>query len=37
MYIAIKDTKIIAITGSTGKTTVKDLLGNLLQNYGKII
>ena len=29
------NTKIIAITGSTGKTTVKDLLGNLLQNYGK--
>ena len=27
--------KIIAITGSSGKTTVKDLLGNLLKNYGE--
>ena len=26
--------KIIAITGSTGKTTVKELIGNLLKNYG---
>ena len=26
--------KIIAVTGSSGKTTVKDLLGNLLKNYG---
>ncbi len=27
--------KIIAVTGSSGKTTVKDLLGNLLKNYGE--
>ena len=27
--------KIIAVTGSSGKTTVKDLIGNLLNNYGK--
>ncbi len=27
--------KIIAVTGSSGKTTVKDLVGNLLKNYGK--
>jgi len=27
--------KIIAITGSSGKTTLKTLLGNLLANYGK--
>ncbi len=26
--------KIIAVTGSSGKTTVKDLIGNLLKNYG---
>ena len=26
--------KIIAITGSSGKTTVKELIGNLLKNYG---
>ena len=26
---------IIGVTGSSGKTSVKDLLGNLLQNYGK--
>ena len=26
--------KIIAVTGSSGKTTVKDLVGNLLNNYG---
>ncbi len=25
---------IIAVTGSSGKTTVKDLVGNLLNNYG---
>ena len=28
------DGKIIAVTGSSGKTTVKDLIGNLLKNYG---
>ena len=27
--------KIIGITGSSGKTTVKDLIGNLLNNYGQ--
>ena len=27
--------KIIAVTGSSGKTTFKTLLGNLLTNYGK--
>ena len=27
--------KIIAVTGSSGKTTVKDLIGNLLKNYGE--
>ena len=27
--------KIIAVTGSSGKTSVKDLLGNLLKNYGE--
>ena len=27
--------KIIAVTGSSGKTSVKDLVGNLLKNYGK--
>ena len=27
--------KIIAITGSAGKTSVKNLVGNLLTNYGK--
>ncbi len=27
--------EIIAVTGSSGKTTVKDLIGNLLKNYGK--
>ncbi len=27
--------KIIAVTGSSGKTSVKDLIGNLLNNYGK--
>ena len=27
--------KIIAITGSSGKTTVKHLLGNILKNYEK--
>ena len=27
--------KIIAVTGSSGKTTVKDLIGNLLINYGE--
>ncbi len=27
--------KIIAITGSAGKTSLKNLLGNLLQNFGK--
>ncbi len=26
--------KIIAVTGSSGKTTVKDLIGNLLNSYG---
>ena len=26
--------KIIAVTGSSGKTSVKDLIGNLLNNYG---
>ena len=26
---------IIAVTGSSGKTTVKDLVGNLLKNYGE--
>ena len=26
--------KIIAVTGSSGKTTVKDLIGNLLKRYG---
>ena len=26
---------IIGVTGSSGKTSVKDLIGNLLQNYGK--
>ena len=26
------DGKIIAVTGSSGKTTVKDLIGNLLDN-----
>ncbi len=28
-------TKIIAITGSAGKTSLKDLIKNLLQNFGK--
>ncbi len=27
--------KVIAITGSSGKTSVKDLIGNLLDNYGE--
>ena len=27
--------KIIAVTGSSGKTSVKDLAGNLLKNYGE--
>ena len=27
--------KIIAVTGSSGKTSVKDLIGNLLKNYGE--
>ena len=27
--------KIIAVTGSSGKTTLKNLLGNLLSHYGK--
>jgi murE/murF fusion protein len=27
--------KVIAVTGSSGKTTFKTLLGNLLNNYGK--
>ena len=27
--------KIIAVTGSSGKTTLKNLLGNLLTNYGE--
>tara|TARA_A100001011_G_scaffold70831_2_gene72478 strand:- start:1518 stop:4277 length:2760 start_codon:yes stop_codon:yes gene_type:complete len=27
--------KIIAVTGSSGKTTVKDMLGNLLENFGE--
>ena len=27
--------KIIAVTGSSGKTSVKDLIGNLLNNYGR--
>ncbi len=29
------DGKIIAVTGSSGKTSVKDLIGNLLENYGR--
>ena len=29
------DGKIIAVTGSSGKTSVKDLIGNLLKNYGE--
>ena len=29
------EAKIIAITGSSGKTTLKTLLGNLLTNYGE--
>ncbi len=27
--------KIIAVTGSSGKTTVKELIGNLLKNFGE--
>ena len=27
--------KIIAVTGSSGKTSVKDLIGNLLKNFGE--
>ncbi len=27
--------KIIAVTGSSGKTSVKDLIGNLIKNYGE--
>ena len=27
--------QIIAVTGSSGKTTVKDIIGNLLKNYGE--
>ena len=27
--------RIIAVTGSSGKTSVKDLVGNLLKNFGK--
>ncbi len=27
--------KIVAVTGSSGKTSVKNLIGNLLNNYGK--
>ena len=27
--------KIIAVTGSSGKTTIKDMLGNLLKNFGE--
>ena len=27
------DTKIVAITGSCGKTTLKELLGNTLKNF----
>ncbi len=26
---------VVAVTGSSGKTSVKDLVGNLLENYGK--
>ena len=31
----LSSTKIIAVTGSAGKTSIKNLLKNLLNNYGK--
>jgi UDP-N-acetylmuramoyl-tripeptide--D-alanyl-D-alanine ligase len=34
---SLSQAKIIAVTGSVGKTTTKEMLGHILQNFGKTV